>query len=211
MTLAAQKKKADKEVEKFNSTYKVGDKIKVRQDDGSILEWTTRHEATVMGGHSAVIWVEEHRSAYAAERVVYDKAKRGTSKPIAVGWLLLVSVMFAGCGPDEQRPQIGARTLPVLGQRTDTLPSTVSLLSQENVRLKKMLSSSMEIADIAEDMVINQLTELDCLTRIINKDYRNQDEYISLMDRADACRLKQKQEALRLATARNKAQSAIDN
>lgn len=69
-TLASQKKL----VERFNAAYKVGDKMKVEQDSGLILEWTVAYPASLMGGHTAMIWPEEHRGAYLASRVQFPKA-----------------------------------------------------------------------------------------------------------------------------------------
>lgn len=58
-------------IERINRAYQVGDKIQVRQDDGKVVERTMRHESTLLGGHTAVIWVEEHSGCYAADRVVF--------------------------------------------------------------------------------------------------------------------------------------------
>lgn len=58
-------------IEKINEAFKPGDKIKVKLDDGTIVEWTMRHPATLMGGHSAVIWAEEHTGCYAAGRLQF--------------------------------------------------------------------------------------------------------------------------------------------
>lgn len=69
------KRKQEELIKKINATYQPGDKIKVKQDCGEILEWTMREPASMMGGHTAVIWVEEHRSCYSAERVKIGKAK----------------------------------------------------------------------------------------------------------------------------------------
>lgn len=66
-TLASQ----NKLVEKINQAFKVGDKIKVKQDDGSIVEWTMEAPASILGGHTAVIWADEHRGCYMAARVQF--------------------------------------------------------------------------------------------------------------------------------------------
>lgn len=58
-------------VEKFNNAYNVGDTVNVKQDDGSVIEWTVKHPATILGGHTAVIWINERVGAYAADRVIY--------------------------------------------------------------------------------------------------------------------------------------------
>lgn len=63
-------KAGQKLMDKINIAYKIGDKMRVKQDDGSIEIWTVRHPATYMCG-DAVIWCNEHSSAYLAERVVF--------------------------------------------------------------------------------------------------------------------------------------------
>jgi hypothetical protein len=67
-TQGAQKKL----VEKINELYKDGDKIKVRQDSGEVVEWTVKNKATMLGGHTAVIWISEHCSCYSADRVIFE-------------------------------------------------------------------------------------------------------------------------------------------
>lgn len=74
-SLNQQKKDAEKLVEKINKTYKVGFKMPVRQDDGTIEEWTVRSEASVTYC-AAVIWCVEHRSAYDARRVIFPKQQK---------------------------------------------------------------------------------------------------------------------------------------
>lgn len=59
-------------IDTINARYTVGDVLSVRQDDGSILQWTMKHNATMLGGHTAVIWVKEHVSCYAADRVIFN-------------------------------------------------------------------------------------------------------------------------------------------
>lgn len=59
-------------IDLLNCKFKVGDKMKVKQDDGSVCEWTVRHEATILGGHSPVIWTVEHTPAYLASRVILE-------------------------------------------------------------------------------------------------------------------------------------------
>ena len=53
----------------FNNKMKIGDKIKVEQDDGQVVEWTVKSPASILGGHTAVIWVEEKAGCYLLERV----------------------------------------------------------------------------------------------------------------------------------------------
>lgn len=51
-------------VEKFNSIYKIGDKVEVLKRKNGIETFTDtiKHEATIMGGHTAVIWLKEKGS-----------------------------------------------------------------------------------------------------------------------------------------------------
>lgn len=58
-------------VEKINRRFEPGDKMNVRMDDGSIVEWTMQYPASILGGHTAVIWCKEHSSCYLADRVVF--------------------------------------------------------------------------------------------------------------------------------------------
>lgn len=56
-------------IDKINEKYKIGDTINVIQDDNSIKKWTIKHPASMLGGHTAVIWVEEISGCYSANRV----------------------------------------------------------------------------------------------------------------------------------------------
>lgn len=51
-----------KEVDAFNSKYKVGDVVKLKTDGSGIQDATIRHQATIMGGHSAMGWFEKYGS-----------------------------------------------------------------------------------------------------------------------------------------------------
>lgn len=61
-------------VDAFNAKHKEGEKVQVKQDDGSIAEWTVKHPASMLGGHTAVGWYNEHSSCYALDRVEGLKA-----------------------------------------------------------------------------------------------------------------------------------------
>lgn len=61
---------AVKMINKFNLTKRVGDKVQVRQDDGSVKEWTIKAQADLLGGHTPVAWFEEKSGAYSLERVI---------------------------------------------------------------------------------------------------------------------------------------------
>lgn len=66
-----QMQKMEKMVSKFNSTFKVGDKIKYKDDFDNIIEDTVRAEAEILSGHTPIMWLTNHRSCYLLERVVY--------------------------------------------------------------------------------------------------------------------------------------------
>ena len=55
--------------EAFNRKYPVGQKVSVRLDDGSGLLTTTRSEAEVLSGHSAVIWLNGISGCYLLDGV----------------------------------------------------------------------------------------------------------------------------------------------
>lgn len=57
------------EVADFNSKYKVGDKIRLELDNGKIKDMTLKYGATILGGHSVVIWLNELYMCYSADRV----------------------------------------------------------------------------------------------------------------------------------------------
>lgn len=56
-------------VENFNKVNAVGCKVKVRRDDGSVLETVTRSEAQLMDSNVAVIWIEGIAGCYSLHRV----------------------------------------------------------------------------------------------------------------------------------------------
>jgi len=56
-------------VAKWNRTNQVGTAVIVRQDDGTDLKTSTRSEAFVMGGHTAMIMVEGISGGYMLSRV----------------------------------------------------------------------------------------------------------------------------------------------
>lgn len=53
----------------WNEKHKVGCKVDVTLDDGSIKETTTASEAWVLGGHTAVIKLEGITGGYSLSRV----------------------------------------------------------------------------------------------------------------------------------------------
>lgn len=58
-------------IDRINSAYSIGDNIKVVQDDKSVGSWTVRAPASLVS-NQAVIWANEHRSCYLANRVVFN-------------------------------------------------------------------------------------------------------------------------------------------
>lgn len=57
-------KKLTEMVDAWNARFPVGTPVKVTKDDRSVIETTTTSEASVMGGHSAVIFLDGIRGCY---------------------------------------------------------------------------------------------------------------------------------------------------
>lgn len=55
--------------DRWNERYPIGTPVRVRKDSGAEVFTQTRSAATVLGGHSAVIWLEEISGAYSLRRV----------------------------------------------------------------------------------------------------------------------------------------------
>lgn len=53
----------------WNETHPVGCKVEVTRDRGETQQTTTRSEAQMLGGHTAVIWLDGIAGCYALERV----------------------------------------------------------------------------------------------------------------------------------------------
>jgi hypothetical protein len=53
----------------WNSKHPVGCKVEVTRDRGETMKTATRSEAQMLGGHTAVIWLEGIAGCYALERV----------------------------------------------------------------------------------------------------------------------------------------------
>ena len=60
--------------DKFNAAHQVGAAVSVKLDGGEVRETVTTSEAQVMGGHSAVIWLDGISGCYDLERVTALKA-----------------------------------------------------------------------------------------------------------------------------------------
>jgi hypothetical protein len=57
-----------KEVDTFNENIPVGSVVNVTLDDGSVIQDIVYHKATIMGGHTAMAWLET-KGSYLLERV----------------------------------------------------------------------------------------------------------------------------------------------
>lgn len=55
----------------FNKTFSVGDRIKVKMDNGEIKQCTIKSPATLLSGHTPVIWLNEISGCYLLERAIY--------------------------------------------------------------------------------------------------------------------------------------------
>lgn len=62
-------KNQQKLVNDWNKKYPVGQKVMVLKDDGSEVKTITTHEATMLGGHTAVGWFKDIKGCYALQRV----------------------------------------------------------------------------------------------------------------------------------------------
>jgi hypothetical protein len=63
-------KTLEKEVLDFNIKYKMGDPVKVQLDSGELRESTIKHEAEILGGHTAVGWFTGISGCYRLDKVV---------------------------------------------------------------------------------------------------------------------------------------------
>lgn len=78
--------------DEWNRYNPIGCQVRVRFDDGRLLLTTTRSEATVLGGHSAVIWLADVTGAYLLDRV--NRHLTGAELDAAIATL-----MRARCSP----------------------------------------------------------------------------------------------------------------
>lgn len=56
------------DVDNWNRQYPIGTAVIVTKDNGAQVHTKTRSEASVMSGHSAVIWLKGISGCYALER-----------------------------------------------------------------------------------------------------------------------------------------------
>jgi len=61
--------KKQKLVADFNSKYEIGDKVKIKLDDGTLKEVTIEYEAQLLGGHTPIGWFKEIGGCYLLNRV----------------------------------------------------------------------------------------------------------------------------------------------
>lgn len=64
-----QSKAQQRKVDDWNARYPVGQAVTVRRDNGESVTTTTRSEAELLSGHSAVVWLEGISGCYLLERV----------------------------------------------------------------------------------------------------------------------------------------------
>ena len=68
-------KHQEKLVRDWNEKYPVGTQVIVRKDDQTEVRTETVHEATMLGGHTAVAWLKDISGCYSLERVRADTGK----------------------------------------------------------------------------------------------------------------------------------------
>ena len=61
--------RGDDKVELFNLKYAIGDKVQVKDDDGNTFIDVVKYPASVMGGHTAMAWLEG-KGSYLIDRVI---------------------------------------------------------------------------------------------------------------------------------------------
>lgn len=60
--------KLQKQVDDWNNKFPPGQKVNVLLDGGSTFHTTTRSRAQLLGGHSAVVWLDGISGCYLLER-----------------------------------------------------------------------------------------------------------------------------------------------
>lgn len=65
-------KRQEKLVREWNEKYPVGTPVIVTKDDETEIRTLTRSKATMLGGHTAVVWIEGITGCYDLERVRAD-------------------------------------------------------------------------------------------------------------------------------------------
>jgi hypothetical protein len=72
--MANRKGVADYDAEGWNAMYRIGEAVVYRRDDGSDFTTTTRSAASVLSGHTAVIWLAGISGCVALHRVRKEAA-----------------------------------------------------------------------------------------------------------------------------------------
>ena len=60
----------DAQVRVWNENFPIGTAVIFRRDSGETVETVTRSKAEVLGGHSAVVWLEGVSGCYLLDRVL---------------------------------------------------------------------------------------------------------------------------------------------
>lgn len=68
-------RKLQKSVDDWNAKYPVGTPVVLLKDSGENFSTTTRSEAQVLSGHSAVVWLVGVSGCYQLDRVVVDQRR----------------------------------------------------------------------------------------------------------------------------------------
>lgn len=66
---AASQAYLERDVNTWNTEVSVGAPVDYRKDDGTIAQTFTRTPASVLSGHTAVVWLEDVRGCVALDRV----------------------------------------------------------------------------------------------------------------------------------------------
>ena len=57
-------------IKAFNEIHPVGTSVIVIKDNGELLKTKVRHPAEIMGGHTAVVWLNDISGAYSLNRII---------------------------------------------------------------------------------------------------------------------------------------------
>lgn len=58
-----------RQVDRWNASQPIGSPVTLRMDGGKIIETKTTTEAQLLGGHTAVVWLEGVRGCYGLDAV----------------------------------------------------------------------------------------------------------------------------------------------
>jgi len=113
-----------RQCDEWNRLHRPGDAVIVLKDTGLTVRSTTRSEASVFGGHSAVIWVNGISGCYALDRVWPAPVEApAVSLPVDQAKAMWAELRAAGLGEGHQliatlRTQILANDPAFFGQDT---------------------------------------------------------------------------------------------